>query len=605
MIKKHSRNVHEIVFKGDAQIAMLSDIHWDNPHCDRETLKKHLDYCLKNEIPIMINGDFFCFMQGKYDPRRSKADIRPEHNKVNYIDAVIEDCVNWWKPYAHLLTVIGYGNHECYREDTEALTDKGWKLIKDIAINDNVATFDRNNIYFEKPIAVVSKNVDKLIHIEGSYSKQVVSGKHAFMYNNMDKVNAEDVKKLNDRDFPHGRVASFSQKYTPELIKLITCVVMDATLVDHSKYNKSHTKKRIQFKISKPSKIAYIRSVLEKNNIPYTFTECKKSGLNKLQPYYIRIYGDAAKYIFDLVGAEKKLPSDFMFIGGENYLAFLECLVNTDGYSPNKNAIEWNSTSKINVDIAQAMVTLNGNFFTYKEKANGSGFENGKIQYRCKIYKSIIKDRSAGILHENINSTVYCLNMPSGCFVTRIDGKVAFSGNTAIIKNLETDPLQRFVDLLNHTCKVNVHTGGYGGWLILKVHKKTCDAKVNVKYYHGSGGGGLVTKGAINLTRALEMVEGMDVFTMGHIHENSARNDVREKVEFHSMTGHRVLQQNIHLMLTGTYKDEYEDGFAGYHIEKGRPAKPIGGRILNIYTSREGTGTRKMSVVVDSCKFPV
>lgn len=288
MIKKHSRNVHEIVFKGDAQIAMLSDIHWDNPHCDRETLKKHLDYCLKNEILIMINGDFFCFMQGKYDPRRSKADIRPEHNKVNYIDAVIEDCVNWWKPYAHLLTVIGYGNHE-----------------------------------------------------------------------------------------------------------------------------------------------------------------------------------------------------------------------------------------------------------------------------------------------------------------------------TSLIKNLETDPLQRFVDLLNHTCKVNVHTGGYGGWLILKVHKKTCDAKVNVKYYHGSGGGGLVTKGAINLTRALEMVEGMDVFTMGHIHENSARNDVREKVEFHSMTGHRVLQQNIHLMLTGTYKDEYEDGFAGYHIEKGRPAKPIGGRILNIYTSRESTGTRKMSVVVDSCKFPV
>ena len=108
MTKKHSRNVHELVFGKDAELAMLSDIHWDNPHCDLDQLKSHLNYCLKENIPIMINGDFFCFMQGKYDPRRSKADIRPEHNKVNYIDAVIEDAVNYFKPYANLLTVIGY-----------------------------------------------------------------------------------------------------------------------------------------------------------------------------------------------------------------------------------------------------------------------------------------------------------------------------------------------------------------------------------------------------------------------------------------------------------------------------------------------------------------
>jgi hypothetical protein len=41
---------------------------------------------------------------------------------------------------------------------------------------------------------------------------------------------------------------------------------------------------------------------------------------------------------------------------------------------------------------------------------------------------------------------------------------------TAIIKNLETDPLQRFVDLLNYTNKTSVYTGGYGGWLVIKKH---------------------------------------------------------------------------------------------------------------------------------------
>ena len=112
-IKKISRNLHQINLElKKTKIALLSDIHWDNPKCDRNKLKRHLDYCKEQEIPIFINGDFFCLMQGKYDPRRSKKDILPEHNKANYIDAVIEDAVDYWSPYAHLLTVIGYGNHE-------------------------------------------------------------------------------------------------------------------------------------------------------------------------------------------------------------------------------------------------------------------------------------------------------------------------------------------------------------------------------------------------------------------------------------------------------------------------------------------------------------
>ena len=110
---KHTKNIHEIRIKGmTSKIAMLSDIHWDNPHCDRELLKKHLDYCVQENIPIMINGDMFCLMQGRGDNRRNKSDIRPEHNNAKYLDSIVETAVEWWSPYAHLLSVIGYGNHE-------------------------------------------------------------------------------------------------------------------------------------------------------------------------------------------------------------------------------------------------------------------------------------------------------------------------------------------------------------------------------------------------------------------------------------------------------------------------------------------------------------
>ena len=281
---KHSRNIHELVVDGnEAQVAMLSDIHWDNPHCDWDLLRKHLDYCVKHNIPVMVNGDFFCLMQGRGDNRRNKSEIRPEHNNARYLDSIVETAVEWWSPYAHILTVLGYGNHE-----------------------------------------------------------------------------------------------------------------------------------------------------------------------------------------------------------------------------------------------------------------------------------------------------------------------------TAIIKFQETDLLQRFVDLLNYKNGSNVHTGGYGGWFMVRQNLTSTQRRsTKVKYFHGSGGGGVVTKGALNLTRALEMFEGMDVFTMGHIHENAARNDVREQVQTHSKSGHSVEHKRIHLMLTGTYKEEYQDGFSGWHVERGAPPKPLGGRILKIHSPfHEKT-------IVDSTQFPI
>jgi len=267
---KHGANIHELIReKGQDRVAMLSDLHWDNPKCDWDLLKKHLDHCKENSIPVMVNGDFFCLMQGRGDKRSNKSDIRPEHNNAKYLDSIIETAVEFFKPYAEILTVLGYGNHE-----------------------------------------------------------------------------------------------------------------------------------------------------------------------------------------------------------------------------------------------------------------------------------------------------------------------------TAIIKWQETDILQRFVDILNYECKSSVMTGGYGGWLIVKKEFRGSLFPFKVKYFHGSGGGGVVTKGALNLTRALEVFEGFDVFTMGHIHENSARNDVRDVLESSPKVGYRIKHKYIHSMITGTYKEEYGDGSKGWHVERGAPVKPIGGRMMILGVDR-------------------
>ena len=287
---QHSNNVHEIKLKGSlVRVAQLSDLHWDNPKCDWPYLKRTLDYCLKENMPIVVNGDFFCLMQGRGDRRGNKSDIRPEHNNAKYLDSVVNTAIDWFLPYAHLFAVIGYGNHE-----------------------------------------------------------------------------------------------------------------------------------------------------------------------------------------------------------------------------------------------------------------------------------------------------------------------------TAIIKYQETDILARFVNGLNAKAGTNIQIGGYGGWITYTVTSTgTRRASFKQKYFHGSGGGGVVTRGEINLTRAMAACDGFDIYSMGHVHENKATDVARDTLTHNAKLGYQVQHKKCHMMITGAFKEEYQDGSKGWHIERGAPPKPIGGRIMELITNRrnkkEGDGISK---IVRSYKFP-
>lgn len=266
-----SRNVHYINVepgKKEVEYLLISDLHWDNPHCNRILLKKHLEEAKKKNCKVIINGDFFCLMQGKGDPRRSKDDIRPEHNNAKYLDSIIKTAVEWFKPYAEIIEVIGYGNHE-----------------------------------------------------------------------------------------------------------------------------------------------------------------------------------------------------------------------------------------------------------------------------------------------------------------------------TTIIKHQETDVLERFVERLNTVAnpKDPVYVGGYGGWIVTKFTDNTKDQKPGsklhkIKYHHGYGGGGPVTKGTIQHQRMGVSIQGADLIWMGHVHEDYEMTYMAEELNYKGEVKHK----EILMLRTASYKEEYNDGYGGFHIERGRPIKPLGGRWLKI-----------------------
>ena len=65
-LTRYEKNVHQLDIGGtEMKLAVMGDLHWDSPHCDREKLKKDLDYCLDNSIPILGIGDWFDIMASK------------------------------------------------------------------------------------------------------------------------------------------------------------------------------------------------------------------------------------------------------------------------------------------------------------------------------------------------------------------------------------------------------------------------------------------------------------------------------------------------------------------------------------------------------------
>jgi len=96
----------------EARVLLLSDLHWDNKFCDRAALKRDLDEAKRTGTPVMLIGDTFCAMQGKWDKRKDDRQLRPEHRGGNYLDRLVDTAVEWFSPYAEVLAFVSYGNHE-------------------------------------------------------------------------------------------------------------------------------------------------------------------------------------------------------------------------------------------------------------------------------------------------------------------------------------------------------------------------------------------------------------------------------------------------------------------------------------------------------------
>jgi hypothetical protein len=96
----------------EAWCLLRSDAHHDNPHSDNALELKHLNQAVERNAFILDNGDAFCAMQGKGDPRASKDDIKEIHKSGCYLDKLVSTYSEWLEPFTKNLAIMGKGNHE-------------------------------------------------------------------------------------------------------------------------------------------------------------------------------------------------------------------------------------------------------------------------------------------------------------------------------------------------------------------------------------------------------------------------------------------------------------------------------------------------------------
>lgn len=319
---------------------------------------------------------------------------------------------------------------ECYSEDTEVLTDSGWKFFRDLNEQDLVCQIHGNTSSFVKPESYTVKNyTGKMLNYKGRSLDLLVTPNH--------KMSAFDNKGSDynflAKDMPRSKAHKYKvatkmsgkgSAMSDEQIQFIIAVTADCKLD-----TRASGRVVAHFNFKKERKIERLKSILDKLKLEYTEYPKGVTG-NRGAKTLCEVAKNYHTFNVQMPSwcQTKQFPPEWLseFSYEQRGLFLSEVLLWDGNIGKRGESLEFSSAKEVEVDYVMAMANTYGYYVNKRKRSNQFG------EWFCVTAYYNKKDcsyQSMKVEEVDYDGNVYCVTVPTGELLVRRNWKTTVCGN--------------------------------------------------------------------------------------------------------------------------------------------------------------------------------
>ena len=311
--------------------------------------------------------------------------------------------------------------HNCFSDDTELLTQDGWKSREDVNVGDIIATYHRDSKEIEYHPVDEKFEYDykgEMCHFKNSTSDHLVTPNHNMIYvsstGKVEECVAGDWTDADTRAITSG-IANVPENplYSDEELRLYAWCITDGRIscVPTNEWD---------FLLMNPRKIERLRALLDYLEIEYTETPIKS---REVKSFSVNL---DSKFL-------KDMPTDFM-LSARQYNIFVREWLRTDGIIQTHDTKEDSGRlftyKNHHVDKLQELAVLSG------AKASYECNDDGVYSINIILNVSDIQMSTSPLTGtQDYDGKVWCVSVKNHTLVSRRNGRVLITGNSYFKNN--------------------------------------------------------------------------------------------------------------------------------------------------------------------------
>ena len=248
----------------------------------------------------------------------------------------------------------------CYSEDTEILTENGWKTFDQLTLKDKVAQYhqDLKEISFTNPYEIVWQPYKgKMIHFNNKSSDMLITPNHRVLYRTSDAneysiKRADEVSKLTSQLY-YPTSAKFNNnvqdEYPIEFYELLIATQADGYLTKDSN--------AIQFSFIKQRKIDRLLKIINILNISHSISTSERKG--KVETIIrLKAKDSYTLLLRKYLSTKKEILLNILELSHSVKYYILDCVKYWDGTVRINGDIVLDTTDESLIDFLQSLCSL-------------------------------------------------------------------------------------------------------------------------------------------------------------------------------------------------------------------------------------------------------